>query len=310
MLPAFTESFIHSLEEEKLSNRTIDTYKYDLKLFFEWLNVEYEALSLEYLLELKRKDYDAYFTYQLDKGSSEAKMKRLAASLNKMLKFYDLSEKIGFLKPASSAQRPLVENDFVTTEETNRLLQSIASKRGLTDKQKPLYEKIAGRNLSIVLLMRNYGLTLTEVRQLNIGDINFAQNELRIYSKKEAANRTIYLNPEDKRIILAYYNDIPELFRPISYSSQPLFVAYNAKANSYHYNYNTEEPQRMSLTSIKDMVSREVKRSGIKRPISAVHLRNTCILEHIKVGEENSTILHYFGLTSRHALYRYKKYLK
>lgn len=310
MLPTFTEPFIHSLEEEKLSSRTIQTYKYDLKLFFEWLNVEEASLSLDYLLELKRKDYDEYFTYQINKGSSQAKMKRLAASLNRMLAFYDLGSTIGFLKPTPSSQRPLVESDFVTSEETTSLLKSIVSEKGLTDKQKPLYEKIAGRNLSIVLLMRHYGLTLTEIQQLNVGDINFAQNELRIYSEKEAANRTIYLEPEDKRTILAYYNDIPELFRPISYSSQPIFVAYNAKANSYHYNYNKEEPQRMSLMSIKDMVAREVKRSGLDRPISAVHLRNTCILEHIKAGEENNTILRYFGLTSRHALYRYKKYLK
>lgn len=310
MLPTFVEPFLQELLEDQHSERTIETYRYDLKLFFEWLEADNEELSFDFWLNLERKDYEAYFTYQSYRNSSQAKLKRLAASLNGLIAFYDLHNKIGHLKPSFSLQRNLTPSDFVTEEETNTLFKSIVSKAGLTENQKPMYEQIALRNLSIVLLMRQYGLTLAEVQTIDMQHINFAQNELRIYSKKKTANRVIYLKPEDKRIILGYYNSIPSLFRPMSYSSQPLFISYHAKTNTFYFDYEKEEPKRITIVGIKSMIAREMKRAGITRPISAMQLRNNCILEHIEKGEKNETVLKYFGLTSRHALYRYKRYLK
>ncbi|WP_394557400.1 tyrosine-type recombinase/integrase [Priestia aryabhattai] len=307
-LPIFAQQFVAHLQESGRKTSTITMYKHDLLKFFEWLSKYKTAIDGEIWGDLTREDYERYFTYLKEKKSSEANLKRVASHLNGLIKYYHLSNRIGTLKGTETRQRDLTTEDFITDEEAAALMASIQSDKGLTDTQLTIYPYLRYRNLSMVILMTEYGLTIDEVVSINMKDINFAQNTLTIVTDKNS--RLIDLNPEDKKIIYKYVMDIPELNRPRDYSEDPLFISFHAKKLVYWYDYNIGKPKRISLKSIQRMIEKEVERSGLDHNVRPTHFRNSCILKKVKEGWSNDSLISYFGLTSRHALYRIKRYLK
>lgn len=306
-LPIFAQQFIAHLHENGRKASTVSMYKHDLLKFFEWLSKYKTGIDGEIWGELTRKDYEQYFTYLKDKNSSEANLKRVASHLNGLIKYYRLDGKVGTLKGTETKQRALTASDFITNEDAAALIASIQSDKGLTDNQLTIYPHLRYRNLSIIILMIEYGLTIDEVVSINMQDINFAQNTLTVVNDKNS--RLLELDPEHKKIIYKYVMDIPELNRPRDYSGDPLFISFHAKKLVYWYDYNIGKPKRISLKSIQRMIEKDVKRSGIEHNVRPTHFRNSCILKKIKEGWSNNDLIYYFGLTSRHALYRYKRYL-
>lgn len=282
-------------------------YKHDLKRFFEWLNDYHPHISPESLPKDK-KYYDEYFSYLKEKNLSEANLRRVASHLNGLLKYYNLTSYIGLLQGTNKKQRELTDTDFITEVDTLLLLDSVISHKHLSDIQSQIHKYIGPRNHSMFVLMIRYGLTVNEVVSLNIKDINFGQNTLIVKNSK--TNRILELSKDDKKIIYNYLSTIPLLFRPKDYTDDPLFISFHPQKMVYWYDYSLDKPKRISVIGTKRMIEREVKRSGIKPNVRSTHFRNRCILNKVHEGYSNEYIIYYFGLSSRHALYRFKRYLK
>lgn len=282
-------------------------YKHDLKSFFEWLNHYHPHISPESLPKDK-KYYDEYFSYLKEKNLSEANLRRVASHLNGLLKYYNLTSYIGLLQGTNKKQRELTDTDFITEADTLLLLDSVISHKHLSDIQSQIHKYIGPRNHSMFVLMIRYGLTVNEVVSLNIKDINFGQNTLIVKNSK--TNRILELSKDDKKIIYNYLSTIPLLFRPKDYTDDPLFISFHPQKMVYWYDYSLDKPKRISVIGTKRMIEREVKRSGIKPNVRSTHFRNSCILNKIHKGYSNEHIIYYFGLSSRHALYRFKRYLR
>ncbi|MHA7740419.1 tyrosine-type recombinase/integrase [Priestia aryabhattai] len=301
------QEFLCHLNESKKKTSTVSMYKHDLKSFFEWLNYYHSKIPPETLPEDK-KYYNEYFSYLKQKNLSEANLRRVASHLNGLLKYYNLTDYIGLLQGTNKKQRELTDTDFITEADTLLLLDSVISHKHLSDIQSQIHKYIGLRNLSIFVLMLRYGLTVTEVVSLNIKDINFGQNTLIVNNSK--TNRILELSKQDKQIIYNYLSTIPSLFRPKDYTDDPLFISFHPQKMVYWYDYSLGKPKRISLIGTKRMIEREVKRSGIKANVRSTHFRNSCILNKICEGYPNEHIIYYFGLSSRHALYRFKRYLR
>ena len=301
------QDFLSHLDESKKKTSTISMYKHDLKKFFEWLNRYHPDIPSE-TLPGDQKYYEEYFTYLKEKNLSEANLRRVASHLNGLLKYYNLTDDIGLLQATTKKQRGLTGTDFITESDTLILLDSVISHEHLSDIQSQIYKYIGPRNHSIFILMLRYGLTINEVVSLNIKDINFAQNTLTVNTNK--TKRILELSKHDKKIIYNYLSTIPLLFRPKDYTDDPLFISFHPQKMIYWYDYSLNKPKRISVIGTKRMIEREVKRSGIKANVRSTHFRNSCILNKIHEGYSNEHIIYYFGLSSRHALYRFKRYLK
>ncbi|WP_394549244.1 tyrosine-type recombinase/integrase [Priestia aryabhattai] len=282
-------------------------YKHDLKSFFEWLDHYHPHIPSE-SLPRDKKYYDEYFSYLKEKNLSEANLRRVASHLNGLLKYYNLTSYIGLLQGTNKKQRELTDTDFITEADTLLLLDSVISHKHLSDIQSQIHKYIGPRNHSMFVLMIRYGLTVNEVVSLNIKDINFGQNTLMVKNSK--TNRILELSKDDKKIIYNYLSTIPLLFRPKDYTDDPLFISFHPQKMVYWYDYSLDKPKRISVIGTKRMIEREVKRSGIKPNVRSTHFRNSCILNKIHEGYSNEHIIYYFGLSSRHALYRFKRYLK
>ncbi|WP_394514581.1 tyrosine-type recombinase/integrase [Priestia aryabhattai] len=301
------QKFLCHLNESKKKASTISMYNHDLKSFFEWLNHYHPHIPPESLPK-DRKYYDEYFSYLKEKNLSEANLRRVASHLNGLLKYYNLTSYIGLLQGTNKKQRELTDTDFITEADTLLLLDSVISHKHLSDIQSQIHKYIGPRNHSMFVLMIHYGLTVNEVVSLNIKDINFGQNKLMVKNSK--TNRILELSKDDKKIIYNYLLTIPLLFRPKDYTDDPLFISFHPQKMVYWYDYSLDKPKRISVIGTKRMIEREVKRSGIKPNVRSTHFRNSCILNKIHEGYSNEHIIYYFGLSSRHALYRFKRYLK
>lgn len=306
-IPLIVQRFLVHLQESGKKHSTISMYKHDLNAFFCWLHQQHPHIAPETLPE-GRECYEEYFTYLKEKNLSEANLRRVASHLNGLLRFYDLIHQIGVLKATTKKQRELTDNDFISENDAFLLLESVISHKNLTDTQLKIHEHIASRNQSILILMLHYGLTINEVVSLNIKDINFSQNALTITTNK--GKRILDLSSDDKKIIYNYFSAIPSLFKPKDYTDDPLFLSFHPQKMVYWYDYNLNKPRRISLIGVKRMIEKEVQRSGLQAKVRSTQFRNSCILNKLLEGYSNEQIIYYFGLSSRHALYRYKRYLK
>ncbi|USL45754.1 tyrosine-type recombinase/integrase [Priestia megaterium] len=306
-IPLIVQRFLVHLHESGKKHSTISMYKHDLNAFFRWLNQQHPHMTPETLPEGMER-YEEYFTYLKEKNLSEANLRRVASHLNGLLRFYDLIDQIGSLKATTKKQRELTDNDFISENDTRLLLDSVIRHKNLTDTQLKIHEHIAPRNQSILILMLHYGLTINEIVSLNIKDINFSQNALTITTNK--GKRVLDISRDDKKIIYNYFSAIPSLFKPKDYTDDPLFLSFHPQKMVYWYDYNLNKPRRISLIGVKRMIEKEVQRSGIQAKVRSTQFRNSCILKKLLEGYSNEQTIYYFGLSSRHALYRYKRYLK
>ncbi|MGC3792000.1 tyrosine-type recombinase/integrase [Priestia aryabhattai] len=301
----YVEAFVTDLTtNQNKTASTVKMYKYDIESFISWYENQNSDLPFSEWLKLNEEDFLQYFGYLTTENSSQANLKRIASSLNSMLRFY---EQDIYLVPTKKSQRPLEDIDFLTDVEIKRLLNP-KKYCNLSSLQSEMYEYLGERNLSILLLMIKHGLTVNDIYNLSIEDVNFTQSEIRVYSKDNY--RLIKLRKKEKQILLSYYESIPDLFRPALYSSHPLFLPFNPQSLTFYYDYDKAEPKRLSIRGIQKVIMTECKRANLKRIVSSTQLRNTAILLAIKAGLKNKDLQYMFGMKTPHALLRYKRHLK
>lgn len=125
----------------------------------------------------------------------------------------------------------------------------------------------------------NCGLRLSEIKNLNIEDINLNDDKFTIIGKGNK-KRTNYLNDITKEALLKYLN-----IRDNSHDkgrNNPLFL--------------TDYGFRMSVTTIKKIVKRAYRKANLDENIYSVHtLRHTCATILYKAGCNIRTIQELLG---------------
>lgn len=197
---------------------------------------------------------------------------------------------------------PLQTSDFISIKEMNTLLQSM---------QRPIQssarDTLIHRNMAIVQLIRYKGLRPKEISSINMHMVNLAQS---IMEFEVDDQQIIYqLSGKPIQYIREYYQSIDPQIRPKWKSDEPLFVSFNNRSKDYQYDYENNQPKRLSARSIQEMIKDEVQLAGLRK-ISAKHLRNSCILDHLLSGQRDEDIQRYFHLTHPFSLRRYKQYLQ
>lgn len=69
-------------------------------------------------------------------------------------------------------------------DEVAKMLESVETGEGLTEKEKVYWKKTKLRDKAILALFVTYGLRLNELRELNISSFNFSRGEFKIYRKR------------------------------------------------------------------------------------------------------------------------------
>ncbi|PEX16968.1 tyrosine-type recombinase/integrase [Bacillus cereus] len=287
---------------------TIKRYIYDIESCIQWLQ-QSERLSEDISWEsLCKKDFEAFFMYLIEERQySDKTVHRIYIVLNRLYEYLDLPSPIESVINISPPNRALRTEDFISLQEEERLKQVSASLEGLTEKQRTTRPMILERNLSIIILLLDYGLSLHELVALRMKHVHFENNTLSI-PEDTKINRTIQLKEEDKLHLYHYYKTIPEPVRPRYHSDDPLFVAFHFMLGTYLWSYDDDAPKFLTEISVQKMIRLEVKRANLRKGISAQHFRNTFILKMIQQQCTAEHIVKQVGFKTYVSLKRYNTY--
>ncbi|HFK1742573.1 tyrosine-type recombinase/integrase [Bacillus cereus] len=289
---------------------TIKRYIYDVESFIQWLHHSKKLCENNTFGSLHQKDFEAFFEYlKEDRHYSDKTVHRIYIVLNRFYEYLDLPNPIEGVIQIDPPNRALRKEDFVSFQEEKRLKEVISSLESLTEKQRSTRPMILERNVSIVTLLLDYGLSLKELVSLQMVHVHFENNSLSI-PEDSKINRTIHLKEEDKLHLYNYYKTIPEPVRPNYHSNDPLFVAFDFTRGTYHWSYDDDAPKYLTEISIQKMIRLEVKRANLRKGIAAQHFRNTYILKQIQDKNSPKKIMQQVGFKSNLSLKRYFDYYK
>ncbi|NWK72584.1 phage integrase N-terminal SAM-like domain-containing protein [Bacillus paramycoides] len=289
---------------------TIKRYIYDLNSFIQWLHLSKRFNENNIWESLHKKDFEAFFKYlKEDRQYSDKTIHRIYIVLNRLYDYLDLPSPIESVIHIDPPDRKLREEDFISFKEEKRLKEVTASLEGLTEKQQSTRPMILERNITIISLLLDYGLSLQELVSLQMKHVHFESNTLSI-PEDSKINRTIPLKECDKLNLYTYYKTIPEPVRPKYHSNDPLFIAFDFNRETYRWSYENDAPKFLTEISIQKMIRLEVKRANLRKGISAQHFRNTFILRRIQGNNTPEQVMQQIGFKSNLSLKRYYDYYK
>ena len=194
----FIEGFKSYLSVEKnFSEHTLNAYCSDIVSYILWLNgtscvdIDFNKLR-EYLHFIQRFDY------------KKSTIARKIASIRTFYK-YLFRERFIDSNPAislSAPKRPKSLPKFLTTDEIEKILNNIK------------IETPAGfRNRVILELLWATGMRVSELSNLNFGDLNIEENEIRVFGKG-AKERIVLISDRAKQYLIQYINTARKLLAP------------------------------------------------------------------------------------------------
>ena len=194
----YIESFKTYLSVEKnFSNHTIKAYESDIVSYILWLNdvsctdVDFNKLR-EYLHFIQRFDY------------KKTTIARKIASIRTFYKFL-FRERYIDSDPAislSAPKRPKSLPKFLTPEEVEQILNNVK------------IDTPAGfRNRVILELLWATGMRVSELSNLNFGDLNIEENEIRVFGKG-AKERIVLISDRAKKYLTQYISSARSLLAP------------------------------------------------------------------------------------------------
>ncbi len=209
----YIEDFKTYLSVEKnFSEHTLAAYASDIVSYILWLdnvsctNVDFNKLR-EYLHFIQRFDY------------KKTTIARKVASIRTFYKFL-FRERYIESNPAlslSAPKRPKSLPKFLTPEEVEQILNNVK------------IETPAGfRNRVILELLWATGMRISELSNLNFGDLNLDENEIRVFGKG-AKERIVLVSDRAKGYLVQYINSARKLIAPEYNTNEinddtPLFI--------------------------------------------------------------------------------------
>ena len=194
----FIEGFKSYLSVEKnFSEHTLNAYCSDIVSYILWLDniscidVDFNKLR-EYLHFIQRFDY------------KKTTIARKTASIRTFYK-YLFRERYIDSNPAislSAPKRPKSLPKFLTTDEIEKILNNIK------------IDTPAGfRNRVILELLWATGMRVSELSNLNFGDLNIDENEIRVFGKG-AKERIVLISDRAKQYLVQYISTVRRLLAP------------------------------------------------------------------------------------------------
>ncbi|PEB54540.1 integrase [Bacillus sp. AFS098217] len=289
---------------------TIQRYVYDIQDFGRWLQDNKKFSAINTWENLSLKDYQAFFwELEHNRKYSPKTQHRIWVVLKKFHKFLNIESPLEDMEFTLNPDRSLKDDDFISSAEEQRLKNILTSLKDLTEKQALIRPLLMDRNVCIVNLLLDYGLSLQELVALNMSHIQFGNNTM-LVPGEEGGNRVIILSDDDKKQLYKYYKNIPEPVRPRHHSDDPLFVAFDFNRGTFRWVYENDAPKALTEVAVQKMIRLEVARAGLRKGISAQQLRNTFIMCLIKQGLSEEEIVRRVGFKTKLSLKRYYQYVE
>lgn len=281
-LPPFAYEFFRGIEPVT-SPKTRIGYAYDLRIFFEYILEIHPTLKNKSINELCLKDLEEitpdhiemfleYVTYYkkphpqnphriIEYQNDERGKARKLAAIRTFYTYFHKKRKING-NPSSLVEMPKIhEKNIIRLEidEVAKLLDEIESGEKLTATQKRYHNYTKARDLALITVLLGTGIRVSECVGLDIKDIDFDVNGLKI-TRKGGNEMVIYFGEEVEEALQNYLAERNKK-QPKPGHEDALFLSL--------------QNQRISVRSVQNLVKKYASLVTTIKKISPHKLRST-----------------------------------
>ncbi len=227
-LPYFLGEFFRGISNTT-SIKTRINYANDLKIFFTYLcehhkafqNTAFEQMQSDCLNDITAEDIDCFLEYvtyytrpdpvhkekTLSFQNDEKGKARKLASIRSMYKYFFKKQKVSS-NPAAIVDTPKIHDKKIIRLEANEvadLLDLVEScdTDAMSERQKSYIAHTRKRDLALLTLLLGTGMRVSECVGINISDIDFQNNSVKIL-RKGGNETTLYFGEEVLQSLLEY----------------------------------------------------------------------------------------------------------
>jgi len=274
-LPGFCKTFFRGIEEYT-STRTRLAYAYDIRLFFEYLHevnpvcqkMDIKDYPLSLLDDIRRADIEEYLEYMSlyqkdgrDISNEERGKSRKLSSLRSFYNYFFQNEMIE-TNPAALVPIPKQHDKEIIRLEPNEvaiLLDQVEDGTKLTKKELEYHKKTKVRDVALLTLLLGTGIRVSECVGLDISDVNFEVNGIKI-RRKGGYEAVIYFGEEVESALRDYLDERQHII-PAQGHENALFLSL--------------QNRRMAVRSIENLVKKYASRVTTLKKITPHKLRST-----------------------------------
>lgn len=222
-LPEFCYDFFTGVENTT-SSLTRLNYAYDLRVFFDYLFNETNVFNGKNINTLETKDlenvkashierYLSYLSTYEDKNgkirnNTERGKARKLATVRAFFKYFYKKEMISADVSSKVSMPKLHEKTIVRLEsnEIPKFLDEVESGKGLTGHARGFHKKTQKRDIAMLTLLLGTGMRVSECVGLNLSDIDFSINGLKV-TRKGGNQVVLYFSDEVKVPLVDYIEE-------------------------------------------------------------------------------------------------------
>ncbi|MCX6164300.1 MAG: site-specific tyrosine recombinase XerD [Ignavibacteriae bacterium] len=259
--------------EKSLSENTINSYIFDLKLFSTFIEEKTKVRKVSDITEKELIDYISYIgrkQNKREKNYAEKSLYRMISVLKSFFK-YLLIEDIIKDNPAENLDSPKTSRllpTVLTIDEVNKILDSV-----------DLTLKFGFRDRAILETMYASGLRVSEVIALELNNIFFQDGFLRIFGKG-SKERIVPIGKSALGFIEKYYNEGRNVIK---------------NKDSHNFVFLNFRGKKMTRMSVWNIVKKYSAIAGIKKEIHPHTLRHTFATHLLEGGADIRIIQEMLG---------------
>ena len=272
-LPSFCKQFFRGIQEYT-SSRTRLAYAYDLRVFFEFLHaknsicsaMEIPKFPITLLDQITREDIEEYMDYisLYEKDgkqytNDERGKKRKLSALKSFYNFFFQSEQIK-TNPAALVPLPKQhEKEIVKLDidEVAILLDQVEDGTKLTKSQLRYHEKTKIRDVALVTLLLGTGIRVSECVGLDINDVDFNNNGIKI-RRKGGYETVVYFGDEVAEALHDYLEKRYHMI-PLEGHENALFLSLQNRRITVRAVENLVKKYAATVTSLKKITPHKLR---------------------------------------------------
>lgn len=309
--PPFAKDFFRGIEPTSSINTRIG-YAYDIRTFFRFLlaanpslqSSEITSISLSDLDSLEPVDIEEYLEYLKfytydgkDYSNDERGIHRKLSSLRKFYLYYQKRERLTN-NPTTVVDMPkLHDKEIVRLDsgEVAELLELVEhAGDSLTGRKKSFYEKNKLRNIAIFTLFLGTGIRVSECVGLDIEDVDFRENRIRII-RKGGKEEYVYFGEEVCNALKNYIEISREQIEPVAGHEHALFYSIQRRRISVQAIENLVAEYAGQITNFKHITPHKLRSTygtSLYRETGDIYL----VAEVLGHNDVNTTRKHYAAM--------------
>lgn len=273
-LPSFCETYFRAINT-KVSTRTLIGYAYDLQIFFRFISTEllkdnnsitnYKVEILDTITKQDIENFVDYITYYISEdgiihSNDERGKARKLAAIKGLFNYYYESEIIKNNVPQLVHTPKIHDKNIIKLEpnEVAELLDLVENGSDQDSKHEQSYHNInAIRDLCLLTTLLGTGIRVSECVGLNIKDINFDNNALKIV-RKGGNESTVYFGEEVEESLINYLENRKNII-PLTGHEDALFLSMQKKRISVRAVENLVKKYASKVTTLKKITPHKLR---------------------------------------------------